>query len=147
MITTDYLISILPEMEEFQSPDPTTHVQMAEGYDGVIALLENIRSANFPCLIIEDRSVGNIAIDAGPLDTYSIPIWVMVQNSEMGVSEQYNKAFELIKKLLKIMIRDALSGALQGLDYSRIAYAKRSAVDSYGYEILLTFRVDIDLSL
>lgn len=147
MVTSDYLISILPEMEEFRSQDPATHVQIAEGYDGVIALLENIRTANFPCLIIEDRSMGNIAIDAGPLDTYSIPIWVMVQNSEMGVSEQYNKAFDLIKKLLKILIRDADNGTLEGFDYTRIPYNKRSAVDSYGYEILLTFRVDIDLSL
>jgi hypothetical protein len=140
-------MSILPEMDEFTSSDLGDHIQNAEGYDGVIALLENIRTANFPCLIIEDRSMGNISIDPGSLDTYSIPLWVMVQNSEIGATEQYKQAFELVKKLLKIIIRDTDSGILEGLDYSRIPYNKRSAVDSYGYEILLTFRVDIGLSL
>lgn len=147
MVTSDYLISILPEMEEFRSQDPATHVQIAEGFDGVIALLENIRTANFPCLIIEDRSIGNIEIDPGSLDTYSIPLWVMVQNAGIGATEQYKQAFDLVKKLLKILIRDADNGTLEGFDYSRIPYNKRSAVDSYGYEILLTFRVNIDLSL
>jgi len=147
MVTSDYLISILPEMEEFRSPDPASHVQIAEGYDGVIALLDNIRTSSFPCLIIEDRSIGNIVIDPGSLDTYSIPLWVMVQSTGESVTEQYKKAFELLKKLLKILIRDADNGTLEGLDYSRIPYNKRSAVDSYGYEILLTFNVDIDLSL
>ncbi len=147
MVTSDYLISILPEMEEFRSADLATHVQQAEGYDGVIALLENIRTSSFPCLIIEDRSIGNIVIDAGSLDTYSIPLWVMVQSSEIGVTEQYKVAFELAKKLLKILIRDAGNGILKGLDYSRIPYNKRSGPDSYGYEMLLTFNVDIDLSL
>ncbi|MHC1781018.1 MAG: hypothetical protein AB9922_12365 [Bacteroidales bacterium] len=147
MVTSDYLISILPEMEEFRSQDPSAHVQIAEGYDGVIALLDNIRTASFPCLIIEDRSIGNIVIDPGSLDTYSIPVWVMVQNTGESVTEQYKKAFELVKKLLKILVRDADNGTLEGLEYSRIPYNKRSAVDSYGYEILLTFNVDINLSL
>ncbi|MDP3387722.1 MAG: hypothetical protein Q8S24_10835 [Eubacteriales bacterium] len=146
MITSNYLKSILPELEEFNNIEIDFHIQTAEGYDGVIALLENIRTTNFPCLVIEDRSMGNIAVDAGPLDTYSIPLWVMVQDPEKSPTEQFKKAFELVKKILKILIRDADNDIIKGLDYSRIPYNKRTAIDSFGYEILLTFRMDIDLS-
>lgn len=147
MITSNYLKSILPELEEFKSIDVDSHIQTAEGYDGVIALLENIRTTNFPCIVIEDRSMGNIAIDSGPLDTYSIPLWVMVQGHETSASVQFEQAFELVKKIVKILIRDTDNNIVKGLDYSRIPYHKRTAVDSFGYEILLTFRMDLDLSL
>lgn len=147
MITSDYLISILPELEEFKNGEIASHVHTGEGYDGVIALLENIRTTTFPCVIIEDRSTGNISIDSGPLDTFSLPLWVMVQESDKSVSDQYKLAFELLKKILKILIRDADAGILSGFDYGRMPYNKRSGVDSYGYEMLITFRTDIDLSL
>lgn len=116
MITSDYLISILPELEEFKNGEIASHVHTGEGYDGVIALLENIRTTTFPCVIIEDRSTGNISIDSGPLDTFSLPLWVMVQESDKSVSDQYKLAFELLKKILKILIRDADAGILSGFD-------------------------------
>jgi hypothetical protein len=134
-------------MDEFKDGEIASHVYTAEGYDGVIALLENIRTTTFPCLVIEDRSMGNISIDAGPLDTYSIPLWVMVSDQTKGATELYSHAFDLVKKILKILIRDSDKNIIPGLDYTRIPYNKRSGVDAYGYEILLTFRLDIDLSL
>ncbi len=150
MITSDYLLSILPEIEDFSQIDTEleSHVQLAQGYDGVIALLENIRTASFPCFIIEDRSMGNIDLDSGALDSYSIALWVMVQDATKEPSELFTIAYELVKKVLRILIRDSDMGvAPQGFDYSRISYFKRFGNDSVGYEILLQFREDIDLSL
>lgn len=145
MITSDYLKQVLPEITEFKDCEIDSHVLLAQGYDGVIAILDNIRTTGFPCVIIEDRSMGNIDIDSGPLDSYSIPLWVMVQDATKEPSELFTLAYELVKKLLKILIRDA--DYLNGFDYSRISYFKRFATDSAGYEILLQFREDIDLSL
>ena len=144
MITSDYILSILPEMEQFKSLDIESHVHMANGYDGVIALLDNIRTASYPAIIIEDRSSGNIVIDAGPLDTYSISLWLMLQDVQKEQSTLFVEAFDLVKKLTRILIRDA--DTLDGLDYSRIPYFKRMTADACGYELILTFRQNIDLS-
>ncbi len=147
MINLEYLKSVLPELEEFRE-DIDQRVFEGEGYDGVIAILDNIRGISLPAVIIEDRSIGNIRIDSGPVDSFSLPVWVMVGKDRDNnyVSAAYNSAFELGKKILKLFIRDA-DTSLQGLDFSNIQYSKREATDCYGYEFLITFRCDIDLSL
>lgn len=147
MITKEYILSIIPELVEFESSEIETHVQTAQGYDAVIALFENIRTVNFPAVIIENRTSGNILYDCGPLDNYSIPVWIMLQDNEKEPAEIYDDAFELMKKIIKILIRDTSLGLLPGLDYTHMSYNMRSATDAYGYELLLTFRTDIDLSL
>lgn len=147
MINLDFLKRVLPELEEFRD-DIDSRVFEGEGYDGVIAILDNIRGISLPAVILEDRSIGNIRIDSGPVDSFSLPVWVMVakDRDNNSVSAAYASAFELGKKILKLFIRDANS-ALQGLDFSNIQYSKREATDCYGYEFLITFRCDIDLSL
>lgn len=147
MINLEYLKRVLPELEELRD-EIDSHVFEGEGYDGVIAILDNIRGISLPAVILEDRSMGNIRIDSGPVDSYSLPVWVMVakDRDNNSVSGAYASAFELGKKILKLFIRDANS-ELQGLDFSNIQYSKREATDCYGYEFLLTFRCDIDFSL
>lgn len=147
MITSEYLKRVLPELHEFEGLEMCNAVHEAEGYDGVVALLENLRTGQFPCVVIEDRSIGNISIDSGPLDSYSIPLWIMVQDYSLEPSKLFQEAFEIGKKILKLLIRDAeKEDILAGFDYSRIAYNKRTGPDCYGYEFLLTFRDNIDLS-
>lgn len=147
MITSNYLLQVLPELEEFNVPNLESHIHLTEGFDGVIALLENIRTGGFPCVIIEDKTIGNISIDDGPLDTYCIPLWIMLQDVNMTPSELFPAAFELLKKIIKLLIRDNETELLEGLDCSRLSYNKRFAADAYGYEVLLTFRKNIDLAL
>lgn len=147
MISLNYLKQVLPTLAEFKE-DIDSKVFEGEGYDGVIAILENIRGITLPAVIIEDRAMGNIRIDSGPVDSYSLPVWVMVEKNRdnNSVSGAYASAFELGKKILKLFIRDA-NTSLQGIDFSNIQYSKREATDCYGYEFLITFRCDIDLSL
>lgn len=144
MITSDYILSIIPEMSEFNSLDPASHVYYAQGYDGVFALFDNIRSISYPAIVIEDRSSGNIVIDAGPVDTYTISLWIMLQDVEKEQSALFVDAFKVVKKLTTLLIRDA--DTLPGFDWTRIPYFKRMANKACGYEMMLTFNEDIDLS-
>ena len=148
MITRDYLLTILPEIEEFSSDDIQYQVLEADGYDGVVALLSNVRDVCFPAVVIEDRTIGNISIDSGPVDSYSIPLWVMVSNDTTKTrTELFQSAFNMTLKILKLFMRDINSAAdLSGWDFARIGYSKRSGPDCYGYEVLMTFRDNIDLS-
>lgn len=147
MITSDYLKRVLPELDEFKNKDMSEHVLDGNGYDGIMAILENLRSSTFPTVIVEDRSSGSITIDAGPVDVYSLPVWVMVAGENGDEYPAFESAFALVKKILKLFVRDQDTADLDGIDLSRIGYYKRFAPGCYGYEILLTFRVDIDLSL
>lgn len=142
MITSDYILSVINEMIDCH--DEESHVHMAQGYDGVISLLDNIRTINYPAIIIEDRSSGSIVIEAGPVDTYSISLWLMLQDEHKDKSSLFKDAFTLTKSLLSILIRDA--DKLDGLDFSRISYFKRMTADACGYEVILNFKYDIDLS-
>ena len=98
--------------------------------------------------MIEDRTIGNISIDSGPVDSYSIPLWVMVSNhSSKSKTEIFKIAYALTLKVLKLLMRDVDSVTdLSGWDYQRISYSKRSGPDCSGYEILMTYRDNIDLS-
>lgn len=147
MLTVDYLSRVLPEIREFSDSSKLPgQILSGEGFDGIIAILENLRTSQFPCVILEDKSIGSIDIDAGPVDSYSISLWVMLQGTE--ISKLYNDAFSLGTKILKKLVRDAdTEPELQGLDSSHITYMKRSgAMDCYGYEFLITFKDNIDLS-
>lgn len=149
MISRNYLLTILPELVEFSSEDEIEYqVLEADGYDGVVALLGNVRSIYFPVVVIEDRTIGNISTDSGPVDSYSIPLWVMVSNdSSKTKTEIFKTAFTLVLKILKLFMRDVDSVAdLTGWDFQRISYSKRSGPDCSGYEILMTYRDNIDLS-
>ena len=153
MLTTKYLQQVLVELEEFSHlSNIENHIKSGDGYDAVTAILENIRSTDFPCVVIEDRSSGNFTIEAGPVDTFTIALWVMLQQTreeEDDNSELFRQAFELVKRIIKILIRDQVArpSDMGFLDISRIPYNKRfGGAKCLGYELLLTFREEIDLS-
>lgn len=147
MLTVDYLSRVLPEIKEFSDRSKIQEqILSGEGFDGIIAILENLRTSQFPCVIVEDKSIGSIDIDAGPVDSYTISMWVMLQGTE--ISKLYKDAFSLGTKILKKLVRDAeIEPKLHGIDSSHITYMKRSgAMDCYGYEFLVTFKDNIDMS-
>lgn len=153
MITVKYLQEVLPELEEFRvSPDMVNRVRSGDGFDEVTAILENIRSIEFPCIVIEERSSGSFTIEAGPVDTYTIALWVMLQQTrteENDNSELFGKAFDLLRRIIKILIRDQVQRpeVLAALDITRMPYNKRfGGPKCLGYELLLTFREDINLA-
>lgn len=148
MLSFDYLMKTLPVLEEFSDNSKIERqILSAEGYDGVMAILDNIRTVEFPCVILEDRSLGHITFDSGFLDSSSCSIWVMVQDDCVtGSSLLYKKAFSLGISILKLFVRDSTS-ELSDIDYSTITYSKRERTDCYGYEFVITFREDIDMSI
>lgn len=146
MLTDDYIKSIVAELINKDVQDVLPHIHYAEGYDGVITVLDNIRTISYPCFIIEDRSFGQVLIDSGPIDLYSLPIWIMVQKVDSSKRDLYSDAFDLLMNTLKLLLRDAQLGIISGLNSSRFSYNKRSAADACGYELLLNFNVNIDLS-
>ena len=153
MITVNYLKELLTELEEFRDPTALDYqIKSGDGFDEITAILENIRSIVFPCVVIEDKSSGNFSIEDGPVDTYTIALWVMMQQTrieENDNSEIFRTAFALMKKIVVLLIREQESGtpSVASLDISRMPYNKRlGGPNCLGYELLLTFRENIELS-
>ena len=153
MITVNYLKELLTELEEFSDPTAIDNqIKSGDGFDEITAILENIRSIVFPCVVIEDKSSGNFTIEDGPVDTYTIALWVMLQQTreeENDNSEIFRTAFALMKKIVVLLIREQERGTpcVASLDISRMPYNKRlGGPNCLGYELLLTFRENIELS-
>ena len=153
MITVNYLKELLLELEEFSDPTAIDNqIKAGDGFDEITAILESIRSIVFPCVVIEDRSSGNFSIENGPVDTYTIALWVMLQQTrgeENDNSEIFRNAFALMKKIVVLLIREQERGtpSVASLDISRMPYNKRlGGPNCLGYELLLTFRENIELS-
>lgn len=154
MLNKKYLHEVLPELSEFgELTEIENHVKTGGGYDEVTAILENIRTVEFPVVVIEDRSSGNFTIEEGTMDTYTIALWVMVQNTrseEQDTSDLYKDSFALLKKIVGLLLRDQVQrpGELGSLDISRMPYNRRmGGPNCLGYELLLTFKEDIELAL
>jgi len=153
MITVNYLKELLTELEEFSDPSAVDNqIKSGDGFDEITAILESIRSIVFPCVVIEDKSSGNFTIEDGPVDTYTITLWIMLQQTreeENDNSEIFRTAFALMKKIVVLLIREQEKGthSVASLDISRMPYNKRlGGPNCLGYELLLTFRENIELS-
>ena len=149
MITVEFLKRYLLQLEEFSDAEKIKNqVLEGDGYDGIVAMLEEMRTVETPCVILEDRSFGVIDnLASGPLDTFSLPLWVMLSGTHDQATELFNKAFILAKKILSLFIRDYDEiSELEGFDLERVSYNKRMGGNGYyGYELLCTFRVNINL--
>lgn len=149
MLTSNYLLSSLSLLREFTSPDQ--QILQGNGYDGVIDILQNMRSVIYPCVILEAGSSGTVADIEGPVDTYTQSLWVMGQ---LGRGEDEAALFASMKRLaMKIMAKlmvDMSAGMqeVQGLDYQRFSYMQRwGGPNARGYELILTFRQNFSLEL
>lgn len=154
MLNKEYLLQVLPELSEFgEITDMENHVKTGGGYDEVTAILENIRTVEFPVVVIEDRSSGNFTIEESTVDTFTIALWVIVHNTrdeEQDTSDLYKEAFGILKKIVGMLLRDQVQRPeeLGSLDISRMPYNRRmGGPNCLGYELLLTFKEDIELAL
>lgn len=153
MITVNYLKELLVELEEFRDPSAIDNqIKTGDGFDEITAILESIRSIVFPCVVIEDKSGGSFSIEDGPVDTYTIALWVMLQQTreeENDNSEIFREAFSLMKRIASLLIREQEKGTppVASLDITRMPYNKRlGGPNCLGYELMLTFRENIELS-
>lgn len=150
MITVEYLKELLLQVEGFNDPD--NQVKCGDGFDEISAILENIRSIEFPCVVIEDRSSGSFINEDGPVDNYTIALWVMVQQTreeQASNSQLYLQAYTMMKKIAGLLITEQQKGVAQmaSLDTRRMPYNKRQGgPNCLGYELLLTFHENIQLS-
>ncbi len=148
MLTTSYLKSSLSSLKEFISPD--SQILQGNGYDGVIDILQNMRSVTYPCVIMEAGSSGQVQNIEGPLDTYTQSLWVM---GHLGRGEDEAALFESMKGLaMKVFSRLLMdigkSPSVEGLDFQRFTYMQRyGGPNARGYELMLTFRQNFSLQL
>lgn len=149
MLTSSYLITSLSLLREFTSPDQ--QILQGNGYDGVIDILQNMRSVIYPCVILECGSSGTVADVEGPVDTFTQSLWVMGQ---LGRGEDEAALFLSMKQLAmkivaKLMLDMSAGNAnVQGLDYQRFSYMQRyGGPNARGYELVLTFRQNFSLQL
>jgi len=149
MLTNSYLLSSLSLLREFTSPGQ--QILQGNGYDGVIDILQNMRSVIYPCVILESGGSGTVADVEGPVDTFTQSLWVMGQ---LGRGEDEAALFASMKTLaMKIVAKLMLDMSegnvnVQGLDYQRFSYMQRyGGPNARGYELVLTFRQNFSLQL
>ncbi len=121
----------------------------AEGMDAILELLMNLRTVEFPAIILETRSTGTLQLVEGPVDTYTESIWVMdVLGRGENEAELYRRTRKLAIGILCKLLDDYKRGEamLEGWDYGRILYMKRAGgQNARGWEIVLTFQDNISL--
>ena len=149
MLTNNYLLSSLSSLREFTSPGQ--QILQGNGYDGVIDILQNMRSVVYPCVILEAGGSGTVADVEGPVDTFTQSLWVMGQ---LGRGEDEAALFASMKtlamKIVAKLMMDITTGApeVEGLDYQRFSYMQRyGGPNARGYELVLTFRQNFSLVL
>lgn len=148
MLSIEYLKPTLFPLKEFVSLD--TQILQGNGYDGVIDILQNMRSITFPCVILETGSSGTVQNVEGPVDTYTQSLWVMGQ---LGRCEDEAALYSAMKKLaMKIVSRLLLdigtAPELEGFDFQRFTYMQRwGGNNARGWELMFTFRKNFALQL
>lgn len=149
MLTNRYLLSSLSSLKDFTSPG--TQILQGNGYDGVIDILQNLRSVTFPVVILEAGGSGSCQVFEGPVDTFTQSLWVMGQ---LGRAEDEALLFaemkSLARKVTAIILRDAVAGVpeVAGLDWSRYSYMQRyGGPNVRGYELIFTFKENFSLEV
>lgn len=149
MLTADFLKSSLFSLKEFVSPD--AQILQGNGYDGVIDILEHLRSVDFPCVVLEAGGSGTCSVIDGPVDTFTQSVWVMGQ---LGRAEDeaalYREMRALSRKITAKLIADYREGSpeVEDIDWSRYSYMQRwGGQNVRGYELVFTFRENFSLLL
>lgn len=145
MLTVEKIKTLVGDLPQFTDID--NQIFTASGYDAVIAILERMRDIEFPCLVLEDKSSGELGCIPGGLDTYSISLWVMgrVERDE-DRSSIIDAMFTLSKNIVKKMAVNIEDPDIVGLDIKHIPYNRRQGgMDCVGFELMLNFTEDISL--
>ncbi len=147
MLSKEFLIeSLVGSVPRIASEE---QIIEADGMDAILDLLMNLRSVQFPAVILESRSSGVIQLVEGPLDTYTVSLWVMEQLGRSDTeADLYDQAFALLRDLLAKLLDDYKNGSveLMGWNFRRTAYMKRAGgQNARGWELVLTFQDNISL--
>lgn len=150
MLSLNYIKETISVLDQFADSDKIgQQVISADGYDEVIAILENYSNMSFPCVIFEDPSLGVISINDGPLDTSTCTIWVMtVRDREDNNALYFTEMKALAMEILKLLVKGYNDGdsEMKDWDAGRVGWAKRlGGPNCLGYEFTLTFNEDINL--
>ena len=150
MLSLNYIKETISVLDQFADSDKIgQQVISADGYDEVIAILENYSNMSFPCVIFEDPSLGVISINDGPLETSTCTIWVMtVRDREDNNALYFTEMKALAMEILKLLVKGYNDGdsEMKGWDAGRVGWAKRlGGPNCLGYEFTLTFNEDINL--
>lgn len=164
MLTLDYLKSILfieetetvngvttttitPEVEGVTSEDQV--LESAAGYDGIIEL---IQTKGLPvAVVLEHNEMGNLSIRPGGFMMASQSIWIM----EMVAADEDRRAIQMncwrrMKRIISVLAKhfdEDDEPLVDKWEPEDIPYGIRNAGSNYtGYEMLLHFNEDIDLS-
>lgn len=144
MITLDFIRTHLASM-----PGITDTVEQIiesdAGYDAIIEIIKN-RTGQFPCIVLEPVSVGELAVKPGGFNSSSVSLWVMDSVGGREEARQYQtKMFSLLRDIVAKLLTLKDTPQLAGWDYESIPYAVRNAGENTGYEMTLYFKEDIDL--
>ena len=150
MLNLDYIKKTISVLDQFADSDKIgQQVISADGYDEIIALLENYTNIEFPCVIFEDPSLGVISINDGPLETSTCTIWVItVRDREDNNALYFTEMKALAMEILKLLVKGYNDGdsEMKDWDAGRVGWAKRlGGPNCLGYEFTLTFNEDINL--
>lgn len=149
MLTTDYLRRTLTGLKEFRDAD--TQILQGNGFDGVIALLDDLRSVEFPCVVLEAGASGTVQVIEGPVDTFTQSVWVMGQLGRAeDEAELYAEMRILARKVAARLLEDFASRVpeVAGLQWQRYSYMQRwGGQNARGYELVFTFAEDFPLLL
>ena len=150
MLSLNYIKETISVLDQFADSDKIgQQVISADGYDEVIAILENYSNMSFPCVIFEDPSLGVISINDGPLETSTCTVWVMtVRDREDNNAIYFTEMKALAMEILKLLVKGYNDGdsEMKGWDAGRVGWAKRlGGPNCLGYEFTLTFNEDINL--
>lgn len=150
MLSLNYIKETISVLDQFADSDKIgQQVISVDGYDEVIAMLENYTNIEFPCVIFEDPSLGVISINDGPLETSTCTIWVItVRDREDNNALYFTEMKALAMEILKLLVKGYNAGdsEMKGWDAGRVGWAKRlGGPNCLGYEFTLTFNEDINL--
>lgn len=147
MLSKDHIIELLKGAIAELKDD--SHFLDGYGYDSIVALLTNLRSVSFPCIILEGRGTGTINLVEGPLDRFSQSLWIM---GRLGRDEDepalYDEMFRLMHRVLVVLLDAAKKGdkELEGWNWNSMTYMKRyGGQEARGYEVVLNFAENISL--
>lgn len=150
MLSLNYIKETISVLDQFADSDNIDQqVISADGYDEVIAILENYSNMSFPCVIFEDPSLGVISINDGPLETSTCTIWVItVRDREDNNALYFTEMKALAMEILKLLVKGYSAGdsEMKDWDAGRVSWAKRlGGPNCLGYEFTMTFNEDINL--
>ena len=148
MLSKEYIERVV---EDALMLPPGERVFMTQGYDESVAVIQNVRHIDWPAIIAEDRSGGTLTLLEGGHDSHTQSLWIMNQpgNGEEP-SDAYRRSFEQMKKIVATMAIRAFAphdeAKIYGLQADQFPYYRRRAATAYGYEVLLYFEEEVDLT-